>query len=51
MRIYLCKFDIDATYRHCTLSSATAMESFMMFDDFLFIALRMTFGGSPNPAL
>jgi hypothetical protein len=27
------------------------MESLTMFDDLLFIALRMTFGGSPNPAL
>jgi len=49
-RIYLCKFDIDAAYR-CTLSSDTAMESLTMFDDFLLLALRMTFGGSPNPAL
>jgi len=50
-RIYLCKFDIDAAYRRCTLSSRTAMESLTMFEDFLLLALRMTFGGSPNPAL
>ena len=50
-KIFLCKFDIDAAYRRCTLSSATAFESLTMFEDFLLIALRMTFGGSPNPAL
>jgi hypothetical protein len=50
-RIYLCKFDIDAAYRQCTLSSATAMESLTILDDFLLLALRMTFGGSPNLVL
>jgi hypothetical protein len=50
-KIYLCKFDIDATYRWCTLSSSTAFESVTMFEDFLLIALQMTFGGSTNPAL
>jgi hypothetical protein len=51
VKIYLCKFDIDAAYRRCSLSSETASESLTMFDDFLFVALCMTFGGSPNPAL
>jgi hypothetical protein len=50
-KFFLCKFDIDAAYRRCTLSSSTAFESLMMFEDYLLIALRMTFGGSPNPAL
>jgi hypothetical protein len=50
-KIYLCKFDIDSAYRRCTLSSSTAYESLTMFDDFLIMALHMTFGGSPNPAL
>ena len=50
-KIFLCKFDIDAAYRRCTLSSSTAFESLTMFEDYLLIALRMTFGGSPNPAL
>jgi len=51
VKIYLCKFDIDSAYRRCTLSSGTAFESMTVFEDFLFIALRMTFGGAPNPAL
>jgi hypothetical protein len=50
-KIYLCKFDIDAAYRRCTLSSSTAFESLTIFEDFLLVALRMTFGGSLNPAL
>ena len=50
-KIYLCKFDIDSAYCWCTLSSSTAYESLTMFDDFLIMALRMTFGGLPNPAL
>ncbi len=50
MKIFLCKFDIDATYRCCTLSSNTAFESVTIFNDFLLVALRMTFGGSPCPS-
>jgi len=50
-KIYLCKFDIDAAYRRCTLSSAAAYESLTMFDNYLLVASRMTFGGSPNPSL
>jgi len=50
-RIFLCKFDIDAAYQRCTLSSITAFECLTMFEDFLLIALWMTFGGSPNPEL
>jgi len=46
-----CKFDIDAAYQRCNLSSSTAFESLRMFDDFLFVALCMTFGGAPNLSL
>jgi hypothetical protein len=33
------------------LSSATAYESLTMFDNYLLVASRMTFCGSPNPSL
>jgi hypothetical protein len=43
--------DLDAAYRRCHLSIATAQESLTVYDDLLFMALRMTFGGAPCPAL
>ena len=51
VKIYLCKFDIDAAYRRCTLSVTTAMESLTVFQSYLLVALRLTFGGAPGPAL
>lgn len=50
-KIFICKFDIDAAYRHCTFSSKTAFESLTIFGNFLLVALRMTFGGSPCPSI
>jgi hypothetical protein len=50
-KIFLCKFDIDAAYHQCTLASKTAFESLTIFENFLLVALRMTFGGSPNPSI
>jgi hypothetical protein len=41
-KIYICKFDIDAAYRRCNLSSLTAFESLTIFAGFLLVALRMT---------
>jgi hypothetical protein len=49
--IYLCKVDLDATYRRCSLSSRTAMECLTVYKDLLLIALRLTFGGAPGPNL
>jgi hypothetical protein len=51
MRIYLCKFDIDAAYRRCHLSGETATECLTMQNGFLIMALRLTFGGAPCPGL
>jgi hypothetical protein len=42
---------LDATYRRCHLSIETAQESQTVFDDILLMALWMTFGGSPCPAM
>jgi hypothetical protein len=50
-KIYKCKFDIDAAYRRCHLSHDTATECLTIHDGKLFMALRLTFGGTPCPAL
>jgi hypothetical protein len=50
-RIYLCKFDVDAAYRRCHLSSQTASECLTVYKNTLIMALRLTFGGSPCPSL
>jgi hypothetical protein len=50
-RIFFCKFDLDAAYKRCHLSAATAAESLTIFDGLLLMALRMTFGGTPCPLL
>jgi hypothetical protein len=51
VRIFLCKLDVDAAYRWCTLSESTAMESLTIFGSFLLVALRLTFGGAPGPSI
>jgi hypothetical protein len=43
--------DLDAAYRRCHLSSSTAQENLTVYDGLLFMALCMTFGGSPCPSL
>jgi hypothetical protein len=50
-KIFICKVDLDSAYRRCHLSAATAQESLTIYDDLLLMALRMTFGGAPCPAL
>jgi hypothetical protein len=50
-KIFLCKIDIDAAYRHCSMASTTSLESMTVFDGLLLVALRLTFGGSPCPNL
>jgi hypothetical protein len=50
-KIFICKVDIDAAFRRCTLAADTATESLTVFDDLLLMALRRTFGGSPCPSL
>jgi hypothetical protein len=50
-RIFINKFDIDAAYRRCHISGPTASECLTIYKDTLLMALRMTFGGSPCPAL
>jgi hypothetical protein len=50
-KIFICKVDLDAAFRRCTLASTTSNESLTIFDNMLLIALRMTFGGSACPSL
>ncbi len=50
-KIFICKVDLDAAFRRCTLASSTATESLTIFDNMLLMALRMTFGGSACPSL
>jgi len=49
--ILISKFDLDSAYRRCHLSGDTAHESLTIHNDTLFMALRLTFGGSPCPAM
>jgi hypothetical protein len=49
--IFISKFDLDAAYRRCHLSGQTAHECLSIHNNTLFMALRMTFGGSPCPSL
>jgi len=51
VKIFICKVDLDAAYRRCSLSSSTSWESMTIFDGLVLVALRMTFGGSPCPHL
>jgi len=50
-KIFISKFDFDAAYRRCHMSSETAQESLTIHDGYLLMALRLTFGGSPCPNL
>ena len=50
VRILIGKYDIKSAYRRAHLSAETAVESLMIFENILYLALRMTFGGSPCPS-
>jgi hypothetical protein len=49
--ILMSKFDLDSANHHCHLSGETSHESLAIHNDTLFIALWLTFGGSPCPAM
>ena len=48
--ILLTKVDCKSTYRRIHLKANTAVKSCTSIDDLLLVALRMTFGGAPNPS-
>ena len=48
-RIFLSKIDWKSAYRRAHLHWATAIQSMSQDGNYLHIALRATFGGTPNP--
>jgi hypothetical protein len=50
-KIMINKFDYDAAYRCCHMASTSATESLTIHNKLLFMALRLTFGGSTCPNL
>ena len=50
VRILLTKVDWKSAYRRIHLKAITAVKSCTSVDGLLLVVLRMTFGGSPNPA-
>ena len=48
-RILIQKIDYKSAYRRAHLNWQTAIQSMTQHKQFLYIALRATFGGSPNP--
>ena len=47
--ILLTKVDCKSAYRRIHLKASTAVQWCTSIDDLLLVALRMTFGGAPNP--
>jgi hypothetical protein len=48
-RIFIAKYDYSDAYRRIAHSASAAIQSIALFAGLAFIALRLTFGGSPNP--
>jgi hypothetical protein len=48
-RIFLSKYDYSDAYRRVAHSAKAAVQSIIIFAQIAYIALRLTFGGSPNP--
>jgi hypothetical protein len=48
-RIFVTKYDYSDAYRRIAHAASAAVQSIAMFAGLAFIALRLTFGGSPNP--
>jgi hypothetical protein len=48
-KIFIAKYDYSDAYRRIAHSASAAAQSIMVVADIAYIALRLTFGGSPNP--
>ena len=48
-RIFMQKIDYKSAYRRAHLNWQTAIQSMIQYDNYLYIALRATFRGAPNP--
>ena len=49
LRIFIMKYDYSDAYRRVAHSPSAAAQSIIVFAGVAYIALRLTFGGSPNP--
>ena len=49
IRILICKYDYSDAYRRVAHSATAAVQTFAIHEETAFLALRLTFGGSPNP--
>lgn len=49
VRILMSKYDYSAAYRRMAHSSEAARQTIAVVDGVAYMALRLTFGGSPNP--
>lgn len=50
-RILQTKVDLKAAYRRLHQAASTAVRSLVQIDGILLLALRLTFGGAPNPSM
>jgi hypothetical protein len=48
-RIFISKYDYSDAYRRIAHAASAAIQSIALFAGIAFVALRLTFGGSPNP--
>jgi hypothetical protein len=48
-KIFIAKYDYSDAYRRVNHSAKAAVQSIAVFDGVAYVALRLTFGGSPNP--
>jgi hypothetical protein len=48
-RIFITKYDYSDAYRRIAHAASAAIQSVALFAGMAFLALRLTFGGSPNP--
>jgi hypothetical protein len=48
-KIYISKYDYSDAYRRIHHAASAAVQSIIVIGEVAYIALRLTFGGSPNP--
>jgi hypothetical protein len=48
-RIFIAKYDYSDAYRRIAHTATAATQSISIFEGVAYVALRLTFGGSPNP--
>jgi len=49
-KIYIMKFDYSDAYRRISYAGRAAAQSILVVEEVAYMALRLAFGGSPNPA-